>query len=107
MTATPGTTHGVRLAVDAMGGDHGPAEVVPGALHHARAHPEDLVLLVGDPARIQEHAAGALPPNVEIVPVVVRADALDYLKHPFVEIVRQRRHGDRLQQVSHQLRTVV
>ena len=35
-----------------MGGDHGPAEIVPGALHHAAAHPEDTVLLVGDPAKI-------------------------------------------------------
>ena len=62
-----GAQRGVRLAVDAMGGDHGPAEVVPGSLDHARAHPEDRVLLVGDPARIREHAGGALPPNVEVV----------------------------------------
>src|SRR5215218_4586214 len=59
---------GVRLAVDAMGGDHGPSEVVPGSLDHARAHPDDRVLLVGDPARIRAAAGGALPSNVEIVP---------------------------------------
>ncbi|HXG27181.1 MAG TPA: phosphate acyltransferase PlsX [Candidatus Binatia bacterium] len=64
MSAAP---RGVRLAVDAMGGDHGPAEVVPGTLDHARAHPEDTVLLVGDPVRIREHAGGELPSNVEIV----------------------------------------
>ncbi|MES2208808.1 MAG: phosphate acyltransferase PlsX [Chloroflexota bacterium] len=58
--------HGVRIAVDAMGGDHGPTEVVPGALDHARAHPEDRVLLVGDDARIRA-IAGDLPANVEIV----------------------------------------
>ena len=56
---------GVRLAVDAMGGDHGPAEIIPGALVHARAHPEDTVILVGDEARIIE-VAGALPANVSI-----------------------------------------
>ena len=50
-----------------MGGDHGPAEVVPGAIDHARAHPEDRVLLVGDEPRIRA-AAGDLPPNVAIVP---------------------------------------
>ena len=38
---------GVRVAVDAMGGDHGPSEVVPGAIDHARAHPEDRLILVG------------------------------------------------------------
>ena len=37
----------MRIAVDAMGGDHGPREVVPGALDYARAHPGDDVLLVG------------------------------------------------------------
>jgi len=59
---------GVVLAVDAMGGDHGPSEVVPGSLDHARAHPEDAVLLVGDPEQIRAHAGGELPANVEIVP---------------------------------------
>ena len=57
---------GVRIAVDAMGGDHGPTEVVPGALDHARAHPQDRVLLVGDEARIRA-IAGDLPANVAIV----------------------------------------
>ena len=57
---------GIRLAVDAMGGDHGPAEVVPGALDHAVAHPEDHVLLVGDEARIRA-IAPTLPANVSIV----------------------------------------
>jgi len=57
---------GVRLAVDAMGGDHGPSEVIPGALDFARAHPADTVILVGDPAVIRE-IAGATPPNVRVV----------------------------------------
>src|SRR4029450_901687 len=58
---------GVTVAVDAMGGDHGPNEVVPGALDHARAHPEDTILLVGDEATIRR-IGGEIPPNVEIVP---------------------------------------
>ena len=61
-----GDRRGVSIAVDAMGGDHGPTEIVPGALDHARAHPEDKVLLVGDEATIRS-IAGELPPNVEIV----------------------------------------
>src|SRR4026209_21205 len=67
MSALDSGSRGIRLAVDAMGGDHGPAEVVPGALEHARAHPEDRVLLVGDAARITSAAGGELPANVEIV----------------------------------------
>ncbi|HEU4919441.1 MAG TPA: hypothetical protein VFT20_06845, partial [Candidatus Limnocylindrales bacterium] len=37
---------GVTIAIDAMGGDHGPTELVPGALDHARSHPQDRLLLV-------------------------------------------------------------
>ncbi len=57
---------GVRVAVDAMGGDHGPSEIVPGALDHARTHPQDRVILVGDEAVIRG-IAGNLPANVSIV----------------------------------------
>jgi glycerol-3-phosphate acyltransferase PlsX len=49
-----------------MGGDHGPSEVVPGALDHARAHPEDRLILVGDEAVIRS-IGGGLPANVTIV----------------------------------------
>ena len=49
-----------------MGGDHGPSEVVPGALDFARAHPADEVILVGDDGAVRA-VAGALPPNVRIV----------------------------------------
>jgi phosphate acyltransferase len=56
----------VRVAVDAMGSDHGPTEVVPGAIAFAIDNPADRVLLVGDRAVI-EAAAGELPANVEIV----------------------------------------
>ena len=69
---------GVRLAVDAMGGDHGPAEVVPGTLDHAAAHPEDHVLLVGDPARIAA-IAPTLPANVEVVPA---SQVIEMHEHP-------------------------
>jgi phosphate acyltransferase len=56
------------VAVDAMGGDHAPLEVVVGTLAWARFHPADRVLLVGIPDRINECAGGPIPANVEIVP---------------------------------------
>ncbi len=49
-----------------MGGDHGPAEVVAGALVFAAANPADRVILVGDESTIGR-LAGALPSNVSIV----------------------------------------
>jgi phosphate acyltransferase len=57
---------GVRVALDAMGGDHGPGELVSGALEFAAANPADKVVLVGDEATLSK-LAGALPANVSIV----------------------------------------
>jgi glycerol-3-phosphate acyltransferase PlsX len=59
-------SRGVRLAVDAMGGDHGPVEVVNGALAYAREHSNDQLILVGDEGIIRS-IAGELPPNASIV----------------------------------------
>jgi glycerol-3-phosphate acyltransferase PlsX len=60
------TGGGVRVAVDAMGGDHGPAEVIAGALDHAAANTWDQVILVGDEQAIRSLVRD-LPPNVSIV----------------------------------------
>jgi glycerol-3-phosphate acyltransferase PlsX len=56
----------VRVAFDAMGGDHGPTEVVPGVLDYARAHPDVELILVGD-ADTVARIAGPLPDNARIV----------------------------------------
>jgi glycerol-3-phosphate acyltransferase PlsX len=42
----------VRIALDAMGGDHGPSVVVPGAALALAHHPEASFILFGDQARI-------------------------------------------------------
>jgi glycerol-3-phosphate acyltransferase PlsX len=64
--ASPASGGGVRVAVDAMGGDHGPSEVVPGAVAWARAHPADTVILVGD-ERTLTGLVGDRSPNVRVV----------------------------------------
>jgi phosphate acyltransferase len=57
----------VRVAVDAMGGDHGPEEAVRGAMGWAREHPETDLILVGDEARIAPFLEGALPAHISLV----------------------------------------
>jgi glycerol-3-phosphate acyltransferase PlsX len=69
---------GVRIAVDAMGGDHGPGEVVPGALDYAAAHPEDVVILVGLEDRIRA-AAPTLPGNATIA---AASQVIEMDEHP-------------------------
>jgi phosphate acyltransferase len=56
----------VRVAFDAMGGDHGPTEVVPGVIDYARSHPDVELILVGDTDTVRR-IAGDLPQNVSIV----------------------------------------
>ncbi|MEW6224985.1 MAG: phosphate acyltransferase PlsX [Chloroflexota bacterium] len=77
---------GVRVAVDAMGGDHGAAEVVPGAVAYARANPHDEVILVGDEAVIAAHG-GDLPANVRVVHA---AELIGMDEHPARALVRKR-----------------
>ena len=75
-----------RIAVDAMGGDHGPAEVVPGALDFARANPRDEVILVGDEAVVRG-IAGALPVNARIVHA---GSVIGMDEHPARALVRKK-----------------
>ena len=44
--------HKVRIALDAMGGDHGPSVVVPGAERALLQHPDCEFILYGDEAKI-------------------------------------------------------
>lgn len=57
----------VRIAVDAMGGDNAPGEVVIGAVDWARQHPDVQVLLVGDEPRMEPFVHGELPSNVSVI----------------------------------------
>lgn len=54
----------MRIAIDGMGGDHAPDEIVQGAIDAATALPQAKLLLVGQRERLSRPG---LPPNVEIV----------------------------------------
>lgn len=52
----------ITIALDCMGGDHGPHVTIPAAVSFLRDHPDARVILVGDQARIEAElkaAAGA------------------------------------------------
>ena len=53
----------MKLALDAMGGDHAPAAMVHGAVDFARENPTVSVFVVGQPVPIHRHLAeaGAVP----------------------------------------------
>ena len=56
----------MRIAVDALGGDNAPREIVAGALSAARDSLHDEFLLVGKPDAIEREVGPDLPPNVSL-----------------------------------------
>ena len=69
----------VTIALDAMGGDHGPSVVIPAAAIALIRHPEARFLLVGDEARIapelEAHPALAAKSEIIHTDVAVAMDA--------------------------------
>ena len=59
----------MRIALDAMGGDHGVRPNVVGALKAIASVPDLTVVLVGDPAQIESHLSTGIhqPDRIEIV----------------------------------------
>ena len=57
------------LAVDCMGGDHGPRVTLPACRHFLQAHPEAQLLLVGAPAALDSfrHPRARVVPASEVV----------------------------------------
>jgi phosphate acyltransferase len=56
----------MRIAVDALGGDRAPREVVAGALAAARKLPQDEILLVGDQTLVKPEAGASAPANLSL-----------------------------------------
>ena len=80
----------MRIAVDAMGGDHAPREIVRGAIDYALSSTDE-VILVGDVPRLEREIAGygkGSPGNVRL------ADAPDVIgmgEHPATALRTKRR----------------
>lgn len=55
-----------RIALDAMGGDHAPAEIVQGALLAAEEYPDIEINLVGREEVLREHLGSAIPSRIII-----------------------------------------
>jgi phosphate acyltransferase len=78
----------VRIAIDAMGGDHAPGEIVAGALR-AREELGVDILLVGDPQQIE----AALPSKTSLgqVEIVTAKEAIAMDEEPLNAVRRKRK----------------
>ncbi|WP_204138637.1 phosphate acyltransferase PlsX [Halomicronema sp. CCY15110] len=77
-----------RIAVDAMGGDHAPAEIVAGAIR-AKAELDADILLVGDPAQIR--AATPNEENLNDLKIVPAEGTIEMHEEPLSALRRKRR----------------
>jgi len=69
----------MRIAVDAMGGDFAPEEIIKGTLMSAKTSPDVQLILVGRKERIEPFLAGALPKNVSIFKA---SEVIEMDEHP-------------------------
>ena len=56
----------MKIAIDAMGGDHAPEQIVKGALAAARNWPDTQLVLLGDQPSIEAHLGGGSLPNLSV-----------------------------------------
>lgn len=66
-----------RIAIDAMGGDNAPGEIVGGALKAARAFQDIEIQLYGDESKILQAAGEDLPSNIKIIHAAEKIDSDD------------------------------
>lgn len=70
----------MKIAIDAMGGDFAPNEIVKGALQAAQTYQDTEIILVGQPERIADALSGSeQPKNVSIQPA---SEIISMEEHP-------------------------
>ena len=80
----------MRIAVDAMGGDHAPREIVRGAIDYASGSTDE-VILVGDVPRLEREIAAydrRRPPNLSLVDA---PEVIEMGEHPATALRTKRR----------------
>ena len=80
----------MRIALDAMGGDHAPGPIVAGAVEAVGDQPELIVVLVGDQARIEAELAKAPDAPRDRLPIVHASQVVGMDEKP-VEALRKKR----------------
>lgn len=76
----------MRIAIDAMGGDHAPAAIVAGTRLAAARFPDTRFILVGDEAAIGPHLGGPSPDNLSVTHA---SDTIDMGDDPAKSIRRK------------------
>jgi len=77
----------MRVAVDAMGGDYAPSEIVKGACRAAETYPGIQIILVGSKEKILDQAPAGLKANMEICEA---SEVIEMHEHPAAAIKKKK-----------------
>lgn len=77
----------MKIAVDVMGGDYAPEEIIKGALMAAETSPDVHLILVGQKDRILPFLKGAIPKNISLIEA---SEVIGMDEHP-ANAVRKRK----------------
>ena len=80
----------VTIAVDAMGGDHGPSVTVPASLKFLEETPDARVLLVGNEQAIRQSLAAGRPRAAERASIHAASEIIEMHEAP-AEALRRKR----------------
>ncbi len=80
----------MRIALDAMGGDHAPGPIVAGAVEAVRERPDLTVLLVGDESRVAAELTGYPDAPRDRLPIVHASQVITMEDKP-VDTLRKKR----------------
>ncbi len=80
----------MRIALDAMGGDHAPGPIVTGAVEVVSEHPDLTVVLVGDRDQIEAELAKTPDAPLDRLPIVHASQVVGMDEKP-VEALRKKR----------------
>ncbi len=80
----------IRIAVDAMGGDHAPLEIVAGAIGAAQSLPGIHIHLVGQPELLQEALDAAAPKDAQCLTVIPATQLIGNEESPAMAVRRKK-----------------
>jgi glycerol-3-phosphate acyltransferase PlsX len=80
----------MRIALDAMGGDHAPGPIVTGAINAVRAQPDLTVVLVGNKEQVELELARASDAPLDRLPIVHASQVVGMDEKP-VDALRKKR----------------
>ncbi len=82
----------MKIAVDAMGGDFAPLEIVLGAIEAVRAYPNIDIVLVGDEVQIKEILKREKEETNTRLTVHHASEVIEMNEHPGIAIRKKRMH---------------